>query len=259
MCLGWAVLKKRIIPLQLLKAGRLVKSINFTDYRDVGDPIKSSAVYSDQSADELIVLNLEPEQGIQPLLEIIEALAKVCYLPLTLGGGITNFQEAAQLIEMGADKVFVNSICYRNPNIVEAVVNTFGSQAVVAGIDYVWQEEKNSISLVSAGGSQTETVSLERHAKTLERIGVGEILLQSVTHDGKMQGFELSVLQDVLQCVDIPIIAAGGCGNYEHLKTLFEQTQVNGAVCGSLFNFSDSNPLRARSYLLNYGVPVKQI
>lgn len=257
------MLKKRLIPLQLLKGGRLVKSIKFGDYRDVGDPVKSSSVYSDQLADELIILNIEPRKGIAPLLEIIDRLAQECFMPLTLGGGIRSFEDAQQLIARGADKVFVNSLCYQDLGVVSRIAAHFGVQAVVAGVDIALNRETMAFELIADGLEKSDSsqcnVALQTHVQRLQQAGVGEIMLQSVDRDGTMTGFNTALVNDVAHWIDLPILVAGGSGHYQHLLEVFEASEASGVVCGSLFNFSDSNPIRARAYLLNHGVPLKTV
>jgi cyclase len=251
------VLKKRIIPLELISNRRLVKGVNFGAYRDVGDPVKSSAVYNSQHADELIVLNIERDKGIQPLLEYIENISEVCFMPLTFGGGISSFADASELIARGADKVCVNSICYTKPQIVSDIRDNFGAQAVVVSIDVRY--DNNQYVLYSNAGKDVEKVTLEEHIAHMIEAGAGEILLQSIDRDGTMQGYDVKLAQLAMELTDIPVLIAGGSGDYQQLRSLFEHADVNGVVCGSLFNFSDSNPVRARSYLLNYGLPFKLV
>jgi len=253
------MLKKRIIPILLLKKGRLVKGCQFDNYRDVGDPVKSAGVYSSQQADELIILNTQGG-SITPLLEIIEPLCAACFMPLSLGGGIRSEADAAKLIAKGADKVVLNSLCYQSPADIKALSNRFGRQAVVCAIDVRYSQEKGDYQLFSHNGSQPQAVSLQSHVQTLIEHGAGEIMIQSIDRDGGMQGFDIELIATTRQlAATLPIIAAGGSGNYEHLKALFLSTDVDAVVCGSLFNFSDSNPIRAKAFLQNYDIPFKKV
>lgn len=253
------MLKKRIIPIQLLNKGRLVKSVKFSDYRDVGDPVKSASVYTDQLADELIILNTEHELGVQPLLNLTDKLSEVCFMPLTMGGGISSFDDAAALIKMGADKIFVNTLCYQQIEIVERISNYFGAQAVVAGVDIALNNATMQFELYSSGMKKEQGMQLKDHVCHLEQAGVGEILIQSIDRDGTMEGLDCALVNKVAQWVDLPILVAGGAGHYDHLKEVFATTAASGVVCGSLFNFSDSNPIRARAHLLNHGLPLKSV
>lgn len=254
------MLKKRIVPIMLLNNGRLVKGQQFSTYRDVGDPVQSASVYNSQLADELVIININQGQGIEPLLDIIDKLSRVCFMPLTLGGGIRSLDNGAALIMRGADKILVNSLCYRDLGVITALSQRFGKQAVVCAIDARWHEKQGDYILYSECGSRMEEISLKKHIKALIKAGVGEILIQSIDHDGSMQGYDLNLIHRVQQYAGTtPLLAAGGSGNYEHLKELFLTSQVDAAVCGSLFNFSDSNPLRAKAYLLNHNIPLKKV
>ena len=254
------MLKKRIVPIMLLSNGRLVKGRQFSAYRDVGDPVKSAAVYNSQLADELVIININQGQGIAPLLAIVDKLSRVCFMPLTLGGGIRSLDDGAALIMRGADKILVNSLCYRDLGVITALSQRFGKQAVICAVDARWHAEQQCYRLYSECGSMAETISLEQHIEALIKAGAGEILIQSIDHDGSMQGYDLNLIHQVQQHAGAtPLLAAGGSGNYDHLKELFLTSQVDAAICGSLFNFSDSNPLRAKAYLLNYNIPLKKV
>lgn len=249
------MLKKRIIPIQLLKDGRLVKGKQFSHYRDVGDPITSSAVYNSQLADELIFLNTNSELGILPLLDIIDDVSKVVFMPLSFGGGIRSFQDAAQLIEHGADKVILNSISYESPEIIQEISNTYGNQAVIVCIDV--RSVDGEYQLYSHNGSRYQACSLQQHISRCAALGAGEIMLQSIDLDGSMLGFDSQLAIDASQSSNMPIILAGGSGNYEHLKQAFLTAPISAIACGSLFNFSDSNPMRANAFLKNHGIALK--
>jgi cyclase len=252
------VLKRRIIPVQLLMNGRLVKTRRFADWRDVGDPVKSSAVYNSQYADELIFLNIARDRAsVQPLAELMQKVSQECFMPLSVGGGIYKPDDAAHLIQNGADKVVINSAAYRDRELISRIADRFGTQAVVVAIDA--QREGDGYAVVSASASQREPVTLEEHIKTCEAAGAGEFLIQSVDQDGTMEGFDLPLLRLACAAAKVPVIGCGGSGQYNHLKEAFLETEVSALACGSLFNFSDSNPLRAKAYLSNYGLQFKVV
>jgi len=251
------MLKKRVIPIQLLKNGRLVKGKAFTDYRDVGDPVASSGVYNSQLADELIFLNTDSKLGVEPLLDIIDEVANVVFMPISFGGGIREFDDAAALIKHGADKVVLNSVCYQKPELISDIANHFGNQAVVVCVDY--RIIDGQVKLYSHNGDKQEMVSLEQHIAEIESRGAGEIMLQSIDRDGCMQGFDLELIKQVSDKCHVPVIIAGGSGNYEQLKEAFFAADISAVACGSLFNFSDSNPMRAIAFLRNYDLPFKKV
>jgi len=254
------LLKKRIIPIQLLLNGRLVKTRTFGDWRDVGDPVKSSAVYNSQNADELILLNIAREQRtIDMLRTVIEKVSQVSFMPMAMGGGIASADDAAELIRTGADKVVVNSCAYSDRAEITATAEQFGSQAVIVSIDARRDPDNRSFVLYSDCGRKLEGVPIKEHVERCIAAGAGEIMVQSIDRDGTMEGYDLDLVKEVMAVASVPVIAAGGSGNYSHLKDLFLQTGVSAAACGSLFNFSDSNPIRAKAFLTNHGLNFKVI
>jgi cyclase len=254
------VLKRRIIPVQLLLEGRLVKSRQFDSFRDVGDPVASSRVYNSQYADELVFLNIaRKDRTVAPLADLLAAVAEVCFMPLTLGGGIRTIEDVEFLIRNGADKVLINSAVYENPALISAAAKNFGSQAVVVGIDAAWNDTQARYVLHSDCGRLPQPVWLEQHLETCMEHGAGEIMIQSIDRDGTMEGFDVTLASKVAVLCNLPIICAGGSGNYEHLKEVFLEADVSAVACGSLFNFSDSNPIRAKAFLSNYGLPFKVV
>lgn len=254
------MLKKRIIPVQLLNSGRLVKSIEFGNFRDVGDPVKSSSVYNSQYADELVLLNISrDDRSIADLLKIVVNVSKVSFMPLAIGGGIKTSNDAAMLIRNGADKVVINSAAYHNPEVITETSNRFGAQAVIIGIDVRWDAETKDYVLYSGCGGTVEDVRLEEHVSRVVDAGAGEIMIQSIDRDGSMKGFDIPLIKRVMATSSTPVIGAGGSGNYEQLKDAFLETDVSALACGSMFNFSDSNPLRAKAFLSNYGLNFKKV
>lgn len=254
------MLKKRIIPIQLLSEGRLVKSIKFDAWRDVGDPIKSSAVYNSQYADELVFLNVERgARSVASLAKLIEEVSKVCFMPLAMGGGIASAEDAAFLILNGADKVVINSAAYAKPEIITATADRFGAQACVIGIDARFEPSHGDYVLYSDCGRQAHHVRLEDHIARVIAAGAGEIFIQSIDRDGTMAGYDITLIRRVMAASTIPVIAAGGSGNYDQLKTAFLETDVSALACGSLFNFSDSQPMRAKAFLSNHGLNFKVV
>lgn len=254
------MLKKRIIPLQTLMNGRLVKTRAFDNWRDVGDPIKSSAVYNSQYADELIFLDItRGTKTIERLKALLADVSRVCFMPLAAGGGISSWEQAADLILSGADKVVINTAAYRNPEVITEIANRFGTQAVVVSIDCTFDSLLGNYKLLSNNGTREEGVTLEDHIRTVIGAGAGELFVQSVENDGMMRGFDMQLIKKSAENSTIPLIVAGGSGNYGHLRDALEVPDVSAVACGSLFNFTDSNPIRAKAYLTNYGFPFKAV
>ena len=178
-------------------------------------------------------------------------------MPLAVGGGIRSFDDAAYLIQNGADKVVINSAAYSNRELISRIADRFGTQAVVVAIDA--KQERLNYVLMSANASQPEAVPLEEHIQFCESAGAGEFLIQSIDQDGTMNGFDIALLRLGCSAASVPVIGCGGSGNYNHLKEAFIETDVSGLACGSIFNFSDSNPLRAKAFLSNYGLQFKVV
>lgn len=253
------MLKRRVIPMQLLLGGRLVKTVSFDEWRDVGDPVKSAAVYNSQYADELIFLNIDRARArIEPLLSLLRRVSEVCFMPLAVGGAIRSFEDAAMLIENGADKVVINSAAYGAPDVLRRVADRFGTQAVAVGIDAL-RSTDGSYELYSDSACKRQPVSLVEHIRACEAAGAGELVVQSIDRDGRMDGFDLDLLREACAAASVPVIGAGGSGHYDHLKEAFLETDVSALACGSLFNFSDSNPMRAKAYLTNCGLSFKVV
>jgi cyclase len=251
------MLKRRIIPIELLSGGRLVKTVCFDSPRDVGDPVKSSKVYCDQDADELIMLQIDrDERNIDSLIEVVARTVEHCFVPLAVGGSIQTLEDVARLIEAGADKVIVNSIAFRKPNLLTSIASRYGRQAVVVGIDV--RNHGGIHFLYSNGGRDCETVTLEKHIANVISAGAGELMVQAIDHDGTMRGYALELLKYAVGISSVPVIAAGGAGNFQHIKEAFDMG-ISAAACGSLFNFGDNNPLRAKAFLRNYGIPLKRV
>jgi cyclase len=251
------MLKRRIIPIELLRNGRLVKTRIFTDPRDVGDPVQSSKVYSDQDADELLLLQIDREaRHIATLVDAVSRIAAHCFVPLTAGGGISCWEDAAQLFSVGADKVVVNSVAYQAPTVISKIAERYGRQAVVVCIDV--RTDGIDCGLFSDCGRRNEPVALEKHIANIVSAGAGELMIQTINRDGVMGGYDLDLLRRVVAISPVPVIAAAGAGHFMHLKEAFD-IGVDATACGSLFNFGDNNPLRAKAFLKNHGIPLKLI
>ena len=254
------MLKKRIIPVQLLINNHLVKTIQFDKYRNVGNPVSSSKIYNDSDADELIFLNIDRgNRSIEPMLSLIKSVSEVCFMPLSLGGGIKNLEDVFKLINNGADKVIINSMAYRNLKLIQDISEAFGSQAVIISIDVRKDPSTDLFHLYSNCGRNLENISLEDHINNCIAHGAGEICINSIDMDGLMQGYDISLIKQVTRIANVPVIGLGGAGTFSHLRDAFLKTDVSALACGSLFNFRDNNPIRAKAFLANYSIPFKII
>jgi cyclase len=252
------LLKKRIIPVFLLQAERFVKTQKFTSPRDVGNPLSALKIYNSQSADEIVVLNIETSKpSLEYLKRLIGKAAEFLTAPVAVGGYIRTLQDISSLISCGADKIVVNTLCYESPEDVIAAVHKFGSQAIIASVDLKFDQASQSYHLYSNAGQILQNRTLEEHLNLLESIGVGEIMINSIEHDGMMCGYDLILAKQVVECSKVPIIMAGGAGNFQHLVDAFESCNLSGVGCSSLFHFGDNNPVRASSYLSGKGIKLK--
>ncbi|HEX4917637.1 MAG TPA: HisA/HisF-related TIM barrel protein [Limnobacter sp.] len=251
------MLKRRIIPIELLLGDRLVKTQAFGTYRDVGDPVKSSQVYSDQSSDELLLLQIDRSgRDFSRLVRYTERIAQQCFVPLSVGGGVSTMEQARALFNAGADKIVLNTVCYQNPQLVANLASTYGSQAVVVSIDV--KAESGQYKLYAGLGQQAQSQSLAQHIEHMQQLGAGEFLVQRIEHDGMMQGYDIQLLDQVVSLSKRPVIFAAGAGHFAHLLEAL-QHGADAVGCGSLFNFGDNNPLRAKAFLKNYGIPLKRV
>lgn len=251
------MLKKRIIPVLLLKNGRMVKGKQFSSYRDTGDPISQAKIYNAHNTDELVFLDIDATtQNTKTLVEIIKNVSKECFMPLAVGGGIFSVDDASQLISSGADKVIINSASINNMELITELSKKFGKQAVVVSIDL--KKENSNYVIYTHSGSKREEKDFLSHLQEMINAGAGEILINSIDNDGMMQGYDLELLQLTLSNCNIPVIICGGAGNFEDLY-IGLKNGAHAVACASLFHFGDNNPTRARSYLLNKKIPMKNI
>ena len=250
------MLKARIIPILLLKNGRMVKGKQFSDFRDTGDPVFASRIYNAQFVDELIFLDITAtNEGRETNFEIIELVSKECFMPLTIGGGISNISQIRKLLKAGADKVVINTAAVNTSQFVEDAAAVFGSQCIVIGID-VRYEEGRYVVYTNSGKAKTDLL-LEEHIVNMERLGAGEIFINSIDCDGMMKGYDMELIKLVLTYTTLPVIACGGAGNFMHLVDAYKQTGVGALAMASIYHFGDNNPVRARSYLKNQDINIK--
>lgn len=250
------MLKRRVIPLLLLRDGELVKGRQFGEFRHTGRPLSALRVLTAQDADEIVLLQVGKRKE-QDLSEILEFVSKECAVPLSVGGGINSLAKASALLKNGADKVVITSGNWSNPGLVEQIASDFGSQAVIGGIEY--RVIDGSPMAHTQGGTQNTGCSVADAAQLLEKSGAGEIFLNSIDRDGMKCGLDLVVTREVCELVGVPVITAGGVGHVEHVVAAFTETSVEGVACGSLFCFGDNTPIRVRSVLRQNNVPVRKV
>ncbi len=252
------MLKTRLIPLLLLQSGRMVKGKRFRDFRDTGDPVSAARIYNAQNADELMFIDIDAGSlDRSPLRQTIEKVAQECFMPLTVGGGVKTVEMIRQLVRSGADKVLINSAALDDPELIRRAVDTFGRQCIVVGIDLLREEDEYVVYSHCFG--QRRAIAWQEHLERMQDFGAGEVLINSIDRDGMMDGYDLNLIGEARRLADIPVVACGGAGNFQHLLDAIRQAKVNAVACASLFHFGDNNPIRARAFLKNHGVPVKLV
>jgi cyclase len=213
------MLKKRIIPIQLLDGGRLVKSVRFSGFRDVGNPVTSSRVYNSQTADELVLLDVTREgRDFNKLVSVLSKVAAEVFMPISVGGGVDSLLKAGQLIAEGADKVIINTAYFSQSSLVSEIASVYGRQAIVLSLDV--KREGDTWWVYSHFGTQRE-MSLQDIFSSLDFESVGELLVQSIDCDGEMLGYDIDLYRFCRQYYKGPLVAAGGCGNYQDLADVF--------------------------------------
>ena len=250
------MLKKRIIPSLLYKNGEMVKGIQFDNYKNVGLPESTVEIYTSQESDELMFINISDQKKyINNFKNIIQQVSKKCEMPLTVGGGINNFELIDEMFNAGADKILINSQILKNFDFLQKFIKIHGTQALIVGIDY---RIENGLHCVYSDFSKNKTnLNIFDYAKTLEEKGAGEILLNCIDRDGKMDGYDIDTIDKLSHMLSIPLIGYGGAGNFQHIFDVFKNTEVSALACSSIFHFGDNNPIRLRSYLRNNSIPMR--
>jgi cyclase len=251
------MLKVRVIPTLLWKQFGLVKGVGFDSWRRVGPVLPAIKVYNQREVDELVLLDiLRHKSGDDPDYESIDELASDCFVPFTIGGGISRIEQVQALLRTGADKVSVNTAVYENPSLVTEIAKRYGVQCVVASID-VRAPALGSWQCFSRAGSHDTGRTAVEWARELEDRGAGEILLTSIERDGTMQGYDLALVEAVVRAVTIPVIAAGGAGTYQHMVEAVVQAGASAVAAASMFHFTEQTPAGAKAALAVAGVPVR--
>jgi len=249
----------RLIPTLTLKDGRIIKTIGFDRYRDVGHPVTMGKVFDSQDVDELVFLDITASQEERPpAFHIIESFADETAMPLTIGGGVSSVSQMDQLLRIGADKVSINSAGVRDVKLLSDGARTFGTQCIVVSIDAKRIDDGKYDVMIDGGAVSTGLEPVE-WAKQAEDAGAGEILLTSIDRDGTMEGYDIDLIRSVSEAVSIPVIASGGCGLLIDLVDAVKDGGCSAVACSSLFAFTDNKPIKARSFMQTYGINVRPI
>lgn len=260
--------KNRLIPVLLLRNGWLVQSKQFKRYQNLGNPISAVKRLSEWASDELIYLDISNDDSYDmrrddlghpnrhSIFEIIEDVSKVAYMPITVGGRIRTLQDIEKRLSLGADKVAINTIAIENPQFIETAAKEFGSQCIVVSIDVKKQDTDNLV--MGQGGKMLTAYSPENWAKTVEQLGAGEILLNSIDRDGMKNGYDIELLNRVIDAIRIPVIACGGVGEWSHFAEALEQTAVDAVAAANIFHYCDQSVFLAKKFLSDHGLNVRK-
>lgn len=252
------MLKVRVIPTLLWKNFGLVKGIGFNSWRRIGSVLPAVKVFNTRQVDELMILDINAsEENRDPDYEMVAEIAHECFVPLTIGGGISNVEQIKKLLRLGADKVSINSASFANPDLISEAASKFGTQCIVASIDAVKGDDGQYYCHAQAGKVPTPHRVVD-WAAMMEQKGAGEILLTDVQLDGTMQGYNQQLIKEVSAAVSIPVIASGGAGKLAD----FSEAIGNGAsaiAVASLFQFTELTPLEVKQYLGTKNIPVRSV
>ena len=255
------MLAKRIIPCLDVDAGRVVKGVRFVDIRDAGDPVETARYYDQQGADEIVFLDITATADQRAtLLGVVEQVAAEVFIPLTVGGGIRTVSDIRRMLNVGADKIAINSAAVFRPDFVKEAADRVGSQCIVVAIDAKRTNQDGQPprwEVFTHGGRQGSGIDAIEWAKQMQAYGAGEILLTSMDQDGTHHGFDLSLTRAISQSVDIPVIASGGVGCLEHLVEGITVGQADAVLAASIFHFGKYSIAQAKQYMASQGIEVR--
>lgn len=251
------MLKKRIIPVLLLKDVGLVKGEAFDSWRRVGMPMQAVKVFNTRDVDELVLLDISATpNGVESDFDQISDLAAECFVPLTVGGGVRAVETVRKLLLAGADKVAINTAMYETPALITEAASIFGAQCVVAAIDY--REVDGKPHCFSHCGTRSQGTSAVDQARRAEALGAGEILLTSIERDGTLKGLDLAVAREVVAAVTIPVIVGGGAATVEDFRAALQDVGASAVAAGAIWQFTQATPREIKRQLRSMSVPVRE-
>lgn len=256
------VLAKRILPCLDVKAGRVVKGVNFVDLKDAGDPVELAQAYNQAGADELVFLDItatHEERDI--ILDVVYRTAEQVFIPLTVGGGIQSLEGIKKLLRAGADKVSINSAAVRDPDLLNRASDRFGNQCIVVAIDARRREDSSNPGwdVYVRGGRENTGLDAIAWAEEVTQRGAGELLVTSMDADGTQAGYDLELTRTIADRVEIPVIASGGAGNCQHIYEAFSQGKAEAALLASLLHYGQLSVAEIKKYLGEHQIPVRQL
>lgn len=246
----------RVIPCLDVANGRVVKGVNFVDLRDAGDPVEQAQAYDNAGADELCFLDIgASHEGRGTIIDVVRRTAEVCFMPLTVGGGVRNAEDARALLLAGADKVAVNSAAVARPEVVADIAARFGSQCVVASVDARHNGDRWEI--YTHGGRNPTGIDALTHAVKLAELGAGELLVTSMDRDGTRDGYDLELTRTIADAVNVPVVASGGVGHLDHLVEGVVKGHASAVLAASIFHFGQHSIAQAHVALRAAGLPAR--
>lgn len=247
----------RVIPCLDVRDGRVVKGVNFVDLIDAGDPVEQARAYDAAGADELCFLDISAShEGRGTLLDVVRRTAEVCFMPLTVGGGVRSVEDARALLLAGADKVAVNSAAVSRPEVVRDIAEKMGSQCIVASVD-ARRTAPGKWEIFTHGGRQPTGIDALEHAVRLATLGAGELLVTSMDGDGTQAGYDLALTRAIADAVSVPVIASGGVGTLDHLVAGVTQGHASAVLAASIFHFGKHTIAEAHAALRAAGLPAR--
>ncbi len=248
--------RARVIPCLDVHAGRVVKGVNFVALRDAGDPVEQARAYDAAGADELTFLDIgASHEGRDTIIDVVRRTAEVCFMPLTVGGGVRSPDDARALLLAGADKVAVNSAAVARPELVADIADRFGSQCVTASVDA--RRVDGHWEVFTHGGRRATGIDAVDHALKLAALGAGELLVTSMDRDGTRDGYDLDLIRTIADQVSVPVVASGGVGTLDHLVAGVTQGHASAVLAASIFHFGEASVAQAHAALAAAGVPVR--
>ncbi|WP_343228005.1 imidazole glycerol phosphate synthase subunit HisF [Stakelama flava] len=248
--------RARVIPCLDVANGRVVKGVNFVDLKDAGDPVEQARAYDAAGADELCFLDITASHEDRgTIIDVVRRTAEVCFMPLTVGGGVRSADDARALLLAGADKVAVNSAAVARPEVVADIADRFGSQCITASIDARRVGEHWEI--FTHGGRRETGIDAIDHALRLAKLGAGELLVTSMDRDGTKGGYDLPLIRAIADSVTVPVVASGGVGNLDHLVAGISEGHASAVLAASIFHFGEASVADAHAALRAAGIPAR--
>ncbi|MDO7844142.1 imidazole glycerol phosphate synthase subunit HisF [Sphingomonas immobilis] len=249
--------RARVIPCLDVANGRVVKGVNFVDLRDAGDPVEQGRAYDAAGADELCFLDITASHEARgTILDVVRRTADVCFMPVTVGGGVRTPEDARALLLAGADKVAVNSAAVERPELVADLADRFGSQCVVASVDA--RRVDGHWEVFTHGGRRGTGIDAVEHARRLAELGAGELLVTSMDRDGTKSGFDLELTRTIADLVSVPVVASGGVGGLADLVAGVVEGHASAVLAASIFHFGEASIAEAHAALAAAGIPVRR-